>query len=222
MITHKEEEVNEESAKKYYELIEKRRNKMPVKYILNKCEFMGLDFYVEEGVLIPRGDTEILVDEVLKSIDENEEKTVCDLCSGSGAIGIALANFRKNIKVDLIDYYPIPEKVSLINIQKNNMNDRVSFMKSDLLEKAILNEKKYDIIVSNPPYIEEEEIDKLMEDVKNYEPHTALSGGTDGLDFYRKIIDQSVQVLKKGGILAFEIGYNQGYAVKQLMQNSNF
>jgi release factor-specific protein-(glutamine-N5) methyltransferase len=222
LITHKEEEVNEEDTKSYFDLIEKRRNKMPVKYILNKCEFMGLDFYIEEGVLIPRSDTEILVQEVLKNIEENEEKQVCDLCCGSGAIGIALAHFRKNVKVDLIDYYPIPEKVSLINIQNNNLANRINFIKSDLLEKPIENEKRYDIIVSNPPYIEEEEISKLMEDVKNYEPHTALNGGIDGLDFYRKIINQSQLVLKKDGILAFEIGYNQGEAVKSLMEESDF
>ncbi len=222
LITHKEEEINEEDTKKYFDLIEKRRNKMPVKYILNKCEFMGIDFYIEEGVLIPRDDTEILVQEVLKNIEENEEKQVCDLCCGSGAIGIALADLRQNIKVDLIDYYPIPEKVSLINIQKNNLENRVNFIKSDLLEKPIESGKIYDIIVSNPPYIEESEISKLMEDVKDYEPHTALNGGTDGLDFYRKIIIQSEHVLKNGGILAFEIGYNQGGEVKSLLEEGNF
>jgi release factor-specific protein-(glutamine-N5) methyltransferase len=222
LISHKEEEVSAENTEKYFDLIKKRRNKMPVKYILNKCEFMGLNFYIEEGVLIPRDDTEILVDEVLKNIEENEEKQLCDLCCGSGAIGISLAHFRQNINVDLIDYYPIPEKVSLINIKKNDLENRVSFIKSDLLEKPIENKRMYDIIVSNPPYIEEEEIDKLMEDVKNYEPHTALNGGLDGLDFYRKIIDQSQKVLKKDGILAFEIGYNQGEAVKLLMEEYNF
>lgn len=222
LITHKEEEVSADNAERYFKFIEKRRNKMPVKYILNKCEFMGIDYHVEEGVLIPRDDTEILVDEVLKSIRENEEKQVCDLCCGSGAIGIALAHYRQNIKVDLIDYYPIPEKVSLINIKKNKMEDRAVFIKSDLLEKPIEDKRMYDIIVSNPPYIEAEEIDKLMDDVKNYEPHTALDGGTDGLDFYRKIIDQSQYVLKQSGILAFEIGYNQGEAVKLLMEEHNF
>lgn len=222
LITHKEEEVSSENEKKYFDLIEKRRNKMPVKYILNKCEFMGIDFHVEEGVLIPRDDTEILVEEVLKDISENEEKQLCDLCCGSGAIGISLAYFRQNIKVDLIDYYPIPEKVSLINIKKNNLEDRVSFIKSDLLEEPIKGNKVYDIIVSNPPYIEEKEIDTLMEDVKNYEPHTALNGGADGLDFYRKIIVQSQKVLKNDGILAFEIGYNQGEVVKSLMNEYNF
>ncbi|NOW07328.1 peptide chain release factor N(5)-glutamine methyltransferase [Clostridium beijerinckii] len=222
LITHKEDEVSKDDAEKYFDLIEKRRNKMPVKYILNKCEFMGIEFYVEEGVLIPRGDTEILVDEVLKIIEENQEMQICDLCTGSGAVGISLAHFRQNIKVDLIDYYPIPEKVSLINIEKNKLEDRVFFIKSDLLEESIKNNKMYDIIVSNPPYIEECEIGKLMEDVKNYEPHTALNGGNDGLDFYRKIIDQSQHTLRENGILAFEIGYNQGEAVRLLMENNGF
>jgi len=222
LITNREEEVSAENTKKYFDLIEKRRNKMPVKYILNKCEFMGIDFYVEEGVLIPRGDTEILVDEVLKNIQDDEEKNICDLCSGSGAIGIALAHFRQNIKVDLIDNYPIPEKVSIINIKENNLENRVSFIKSDLLEKAIENKNSYDIIISNPPYIEEEEIENLMDDVKKYEPHIALNGGIDGLDFYKKIIKQSQVVLKNNGILAFEIGYNQAEKVKLLMKESNF
>jgi len=222
LLTHKEDEVSAENTKKYFDLIEKRRNKMPVKYILNKCEFMGIDFYVEEGVLIPRGDTEILVDEVLKNVKEDEEKYICDLCSGSGAIGISLAHFRQNIKVDLIDNYPIPEKVSMINIKENNLENRVSFIKSDLLEKAIENKNSYDIIVSNPPYIEEKEIENLMDDVKKYEPHTALNGGSDGLDFYKKIIKQSQVVLNNNGILAFEIGYNQAEKVKLLMEESDF
>lgn len=222
LITHKEERIDKEKADKYFELIEKRRKKMPVKYILKECEFMGIDFYVEEGVLIPRGDTEILVDEVLKKINEDDEKEICDLCCGSGAIGIALASLRKKIKVDLIDYYPIPEKVTLINIEKHDLKDRAEFIKSDLLDEPINQNKKYDILVSNPPYIEDSEIEKLMDDVQKYEPHTALKGGEDGLDFYKKIIEKSSMVLKENGILAFEIGYNQGKAVKNLMENSNY
>lgn len=222
LITHKEETIGKDQCDEFFELIEKRRKKMPVKYILNKCEFMGIDLHVEEGVLIPRDDTELLVDEVLKNILEDDEKQICDLCCGSGAIGISLACLRKNIKVDLLDYYPIPEKVTLINIEKHNLQGRVSFSKSDLLDVSIKASKKYDIIVSNPPYIEEEEIEKLMDDVQKYEPHTALSGGIDGLDFYRKIVNQSIEVLNENGILAFEIGYNQGKAVKSLMEENNF
>lgn len=222
LITHKEESVSKENVIKYFDLINKRKNKMPVKYILRQCEFMGIDFYIEEGVLIPRGDTEILVEEVLKNIKEDEEKEVCDLCCGSGAIGISLANLRQNIKVDLIDYYPIPEKVTLLNIKKNTLENRASFIKSDLLEKVIKENRKYDILVSNPPYIEAEEIENLMDDVKKYEPHIALDGGKDGLDFYKRIVDQSQMVLRKDGILAFEIGYNQGEVVKSLMEKHNF
>lgn len=222
LIMHKEDAVSEEEAKSYRDLIEKRNNRMPVKYILEECEFMGINFHVEEGVLIPRGDTEILVEEVLKNINEDENKYICDLCCGSGAIGISLAIFRKNINVDLIDYYDIPEKVTLLNIEKNNVNERTQFIKSDLLDEAIKMEKKYDILVSNPPYIEAHEINNLMNDVKDYEPLTALDGGEDGLIFYRKIVSQSIDVLKTNGILAFEIGYNQGEQVKLLMEQNNY
>lgn len=222
LITHKEENVPKDKEEKFMELIEQRKNKKPIKYILNKCDFMGLDFYVEEGVLIPRGDTEILVDEVLKLIPEDSNMNVCDLCCGSGAIGISLAHNRKNIFVDLVDYYDIPEKVTLINIKNNNVENSTKFIKSDLLDEAIKDNKTYDVIVSNPPYIEEHEIENLMDDVKKYEPHTALSGGKDGLDFYKKIVKQSKYVLKENGILAFEIGYNQGDEVKSLMMENNF
>ena len=222
LLTHGDLEVSNEDNKKYMELIEKRKYKMPIKYILGSCEFMGLDFYVEEGVLIPRGDTEVLVEEVLKNIDEEEELNLCDLCSGSGAIGISLAHYRKNIKVDEIDYFDKPEKVTNENIKKHNLNDRVKFIKSDLLKEAINKNKSYSIIVSNPPYIKEEEINKLMDDVRRYEPHSALSGGEDGLIFYRRIVKESKLLLKDKKILAFEIGYDQGEEVKNLMIENDF
>ena len=222
LITNSTEKVSNSDKKQYFDLIEKRKNKMPVRYILGECDFMGLDFYVEEGVLIPRSDTEVLVEEVLKLIPENEEFDVCDLCSGSGAIGISLAHYRPNIKVDEIDLYPIPEKVTKKNIIRNNLKDRVNFIKSDLLDEVIKENKKYHIIVSNPPYIKEEEIDKLMEDVKDYEPKTALSGGDDGLIFYRKIVEQSKETLLKDGMLCFEIGYDQGESVKKLLEDNSF
>ncbi|MDZ7548885.1 N5-glutamine methyltransferase family protein, partial [Clostridium perfringens] len=128
---------------------------------------------VKEGILIPRGDTEVLVEELLKLIPEDKSLDVCDLCSGSGAIGIALAHYRKNIMVEEIDYYKTPEEVTKENIIKQGLEDRVKFVKSDLLKEPIAKGKKYDIIASNPPYIREEEISNLMNDVKEYEPHTA-------------------------------------------------
>ena len=217
LITNKEEEVSKFKEREFYSLIEKRKNKMPISYILKTTEFMGLDLHVEEGVLIPRGDTEILVEETLKFMDEDKEYEVCDLCCGSGAIGISIAHFRENTKVDLIDYYDVPEKVTKRNIVKQKLSNRAKFIKSDLLNEVIHQQKKYDILVSNPPYIKEEVIDTLMEDVKDYEPHTALSGGNDGLDFYRRIVDDSDKILKENGILAFEIGHDQGEEVSNLM-----
>ena len=217
LITNKEEEVSKFKEREFYSLIEKRKNKMPISYILKTTEFMGLDLHVEEGVLIPRGDTEVLVEETLKFMDEDKEYEVCDLCCGSGAIGISIAHFRENSKVDLIDYYDVPEKVTKRNIVKQKLSNRAKFIKSDLLNEVISKEKKYDILVSNPPYIREEVIDTLMDDVKDYEPHTALSGGNDGLDFYRRIVDDSDKVLKENGILAFEIGHDQGVEVSNLL-----
>ena len=222
LITNKEEEIDKFKEKEFYRLINKRKDNMPIKYILKNAEFMGLDFYVEEGVLIPRGDTEILVEEVLKNITASNQYDICDLCCGSGAIGISIATLRENTKIDLIDYYDIPEKVTKKNINKHKLSSRVEFIKSDLLEEAIKREKKYDILVSNPPYIKEEVIETLMDDVKNYEPHTALSGGNDGLYFYRKIVEDSDKILKENGILAFEIGHDQGEEVSALMTQKGY
>ncbi|WP_066895806.1 peptide chain release factor N(5)-glutamine methyltransferase [Clostridium nigeriense] len=222
IITNRNKDVSIKDEKEYLDLIEKRSEKMPIKYILGETEFMGLDFDVEEGVLIPRGDTEILVEELLSIINEDEELEICDLCSGSGAIGIALATYRKNISVDEIDNFSIPEKVTKSNILKHGLENRVKFIKSNLLEEPIKEEKKYDLIVSNPPYIKASEIDKLMDDVKLYEPHTALDGGEDGLVFYRRIIEESKITLKNNGILAFEIGHDQGIDVRILMEEAGF
>lgn len=222
LITNKEEEVSKFKEREFYKLINKRKEKMPIKYILKSAEFMGLDFYVQEGVLIPRGDTEILVEEVLKIIKDDREYDVCDLCCGSGAIGVSIGYLRENTNVDLIDYYDIPEKVTKRNIIKHNLNSRSTFIKSDLLEEVINKQKKYDILVSNPPYIKEEVIETLMDDVKKYEPHTALSGGKDGLYFYKKIVDDSNKILKTNGILAFEIGHDQGKEVGDLMVEKGY
>ncbi|GAA0084162.1 hypothetical protein UT300007_06010 [Clostridium sp. CTA-7] len=222
IITNRDKKVSINDEKEFFKLIEKRENRMPIKYILGETEFMGLDFNVKEGVLIPRGDTEVLVEELLKLIPEDKSLDVCDLCSGSGAIGIALAHYRKNIMVEEIDYYKTPEEVTKENIIKQGLEDRVKFIKSDLLKEPIAKGKKYDIIASNPPYIREEEIISLMDDVKDYEPHTALDGGVDGLDFYRRIIEESKLVLNENGILAFEIGHDQGEEVTKLMSLSGF
>ena len=214
------EVIGFEKEKEFLELVEKRKNKYPMNYILGTVEFMGIDFIVKEGVLIPRPDTEVLVEEVLKHIGKYEELDICDLCCGSGAIGLSIAQYRIKTQVDLLDIDLIPEKVTESNIKDQELEDRAKFIHSDLFANA--SNKGYDIIVSNPPYIREEIIETLMDDVKNYEPHLALSGGEDGLVFYRKIVEESPKYLKGKGILAFEIGHDQGKDVKLLMENQGF
>lgn len=222
LLMNKDEKVNRTKETLFFNLINERKDKKPIKYILGSTEFMGLDLFVKEGVLIPRGDTEVLVEEVLKYIGNDDKLEVLDLCSGSGAIGLALAYFRKNITVEEVDYFPVPEEVTKKNIKRLELEERVTFYRSDLLENSIERGKVYDIIVSNPPYIREAVIKTLMDDVKDYEPHTALSGGEDGLVFYRRIINDSIKVIKEGSILAFEIGHDQGEEVKELMENKDY
>ncbi len=222
VITNRDEVLEKVLVEKYISLINLRKDKMPVKYILEECEFMGLDLYIKPGVLIPRPDTEILVETVIEDIKDKGYTKLCDLCSGSGAIGIAIASLVNNVDVECFDISPIAEEVNVRNIERLGLQERVAFRHSDLLEEAIKDNIKFDVIVSNPPYISEEEIDNLMDDVKKYEPRLALSGGEDGLTFYRKIADQAINCLIDGGLLAFEIGYDQREAVEKIMEERGF
>lgn len=215
-------EISLEEEKEYFHMIELRKNKMPVKYILGECEFMGLNFNVREGVLIPRPDTEILVEEVIERIKESNYREICDVCCGSGVIGISIGRLVKNTRVYCYDISDMACQVTQENINKLGVQDKVNIFKSDLLDEAIIKDRKFDAVVSNPPYIKKEVIPTLMDDVKNYEPHIALDGGKDGLDFYRKITEQSLQVLNKGGLLAFEIGYDQGEEVQAILRDKGF
>ena len=214
--------LDEKQEDEFSKLIQMRKNKMPIKYILGECEFMGMDFIVKPGVLIPRPDTEILVEEVIKQIKKKGYTKICDVCSGSGAIGIAIAEFIKDTQVTLYDISEVALEVSKLNIERFDLSRRVNDELSDLLQVAIKQNKKYDMIVSNPPYIREDIIPTLMEDVKNYEPYIALYGGKDGLDFYKRITEESLMVLEKGGMLAFEIGYDQKEQVEEILLRLGF
>ncbi|MGK0465532.1 peptide chain release factor N(5)-glutamine methyltransferase [Clostridium sp.] len=215
-------ELDTKQENEFMRLIQLRKNKMPVKYILSACEFMGMNFIVRPGVLIPRPDTEVLVEHVIEHINKRAYTKVCDVCSGSGAIGIAIGEFVKDAKVTLYDISREAVALSKSNIERFDLSKRVHAEFSDLLQVAIDENKKFQAIVSNPPYIRDEVIPTLMEDVKNYEPYLALSGGEDGLDFYRRITKQSLQVLEKGGLLAFEIGYDQKEQVVRMLLKSGF
>lgn len=191
----------------------------PLQYITQKQEFMGMEFFVNEDVLIPQPDTEILVETVLDICKRygNQSLRILDLCTGSGAIAISLSKIL-NTQVFASDVSTKALKVA----EKNNVlnNSKVEFIESNLFEQ--INGEKFDIIVSNPPYIKNEEIKSLSKQVQN-EPYIALSGGEDGLDFYRKIIDEAYKHINKNGYLCLEIGYDQKEdLIKLIKQNENY
>ena len=191
----------------------------PLQYITQKQEFMGIDFFVNEDVLIPQPDTEILVETVLDICKRygNQSLRILDLCTGSGAIAISLSKIL-NTQVFASDVSTKALKVA----EKNNVmnNTKVEFIESNLFEQ--INGEKFDIIVSNPPYIKNEEIKSLSKQVQN-EPYIALAGGEDGLDFYRKIIDEAYKHINKNGYLCLEIGYDQKEdLIKLIKQNENY
>lgn len=222
LIMNRNEEVTEKAEIEFDSLLNKRKNKMPVAYILNDVEFMGLNYYVKEGVLIPRPDTEILVEECISTIRDNDMTTVCDMCCGSGAIGLAIASHVENTKVWLYDISETALEVSRVNINNLGLSRRAIVTGSDLFEVPSNKGLKFDMIVSNPPYIEEHVIPTLMEDVRDYEPHLALSGGKDGLDFYRRICSDGKSLLNTDGYMCFEIGYNQEVEIKELLKEHGF
>lgn len=214
-------EIKEEDKDKIREMLVLRAKKRkPLQYILGEWEFYGLPFKVSEGVLIPRADTEILVEQCIQLMREVEEPNILDIGSGSGAISIAIANELKSSSVTGID---INEKaIELANENKTlNKIENVNFIKSDLFEK-IDKDFKYDLIVSNPPYISKNEYETLMPEVKNYEPQNALTDLEDGLYFYREISKLAGEHLKDTAYLAYEIGYNQAKDVTKILQNNNF
>ena len=222
LYTHSKEEVEEAIQEKYRDLILERIKGMPVQYLTNTKEFMSLPFYVDQNVLIPRNDTEVLVEKALELIDE-KESMILDMCTGSGCIAISIAYYKKKSKVLGLDLSAPAMKVAQYNTRLNGVDDRVYFIQSNLFES--LQEdylSKFDMIISNPPYIPTEDISRLEVEVKAYEPFMALDGGKDGLDFYRKIIEKSKAYLKDKGILIFEIGYNQGKAVTEIFKSHGF
>ncbi len=208
------ENFSEEELLKIQNAISLRLEHIPLGYIFGKTNFYGYDLNVTRDVLIPRLDTEILIERIIKDINKSVSKlSVLDIGTGSGAIAIVIKK-ETIAKVTAVDVSKSALLVAMQNAKSNNAE--IEFVESDLFEN--LTDRKFDIIVSNPPYIESEVIKSLDKEVKDNEPMLALDGGTDGLDFYRKIIRETPNYLNKNGKLYFEIGYNQGEAVSRLMQ----
>lgn len=216
----KELEIEQEEI--FLRFIEERLKGRPIAYIVNNREFMGLDFYVKEGVLIPRPDTEILVEEIIELCKGKDDLDILDIGTGSGAITVSLAKYIEKSRLTSLDISEIALEIAKKNAKSNGVIDKINFIKSDLFQQIVGTNLKFDIIVSNPPYIRKRDIDELHTQVKDYEPYNALEGGIDGLDFYRNITEQSKNYLKLGGILAYEVGHDQAEEVVKIMQNNGY
>ena len=225
-----EEEVDLETEEKYMELIRRRAERIPLQHITGVQEFMGYTFKVNPHVLIPRQDTETLVTEAAKTIQSTpreklsffeklkgrKEWDVLDLCCGSGAVGISLAKICSNVKVTATDISA--EAVETAEANAEDLRVKVRFLTGDMFEPV--KGRKFDMIVSNPPYIRTNMISILQEEVKDHEPLNALDGGRDGLDFYRTIVEKAADFLKPEGFLLVEIGHDQGEDLRKMLKDS--
>ena len=234
IMIHLDEEIGIDKESLFKSYIKRLVNNEPIQYIIKKQEFMGLEFLVNENVLIPRSDTEVLVENVINLVknnynnfinnenienNENKEINILDMCTGTGAIIISLAKYLDKYN---INFYASDVSKKAIEVAKENAinnNVEITFIESDLFSN--INDIKFDLIVSNPPYIEKNVIKSLDENVKK-EPILALDGGVDGLDFYRNISKDSKKYLNKNGYLCYEIGYNQKESVTKILRENGY
>lgn len=228
LLIHGDREVSEKEYEQYVNYIAERKKHVPLQYITGVQEFMGLEFAVNEHVLIPRQDTEILVEEVMRHLHDGMR--ILDICTGSGCILLSLLYYSNDctgIGTDISkDTLSVAmENADKLKALKNGLN--VEFVQSDLFEQLEKDEEdrykgQFEIIVSNPPYIKSDVIETLMPEVREYEPRSALDGKEDGLFFYRKIIERAGDYLTGGGELFFEIGYDQAADVKAMMEDAGY
>lgn len=215
---HDDEEIASTKIIEINEAISKLSQGIPLQYVTNKQEFMKLNFFVDDNVLIPQPDTEILTEEsmnILKN-QQTEKLKILDLCTGSGCIGISIAKYVQNTKVHVSDISFKALQIAKYNAERNMVHKRMKFIESNMFDE--IKQTQYDMIVSNPPYIETEIIETLGIEVQN-EPIMALDGGIDGLRFYRKIAKSAYEYLKQDGYLCLEIGYNQKNDVIKILED---
>lgn len=219
-----QKELCAEMQSQYFLHIARRKERIPVQHITGQQEFMGYMFHVNEHVLIPRQDTETLVEEALKII--SPQNSVLDMCTGSGCILLSLIKYAGEKRhIDGLRGTGIDISEQALKIAKENacaLNVEVRFVQSDLFENVAETDEKYDLIISNPPYIRTEVIEELQTEVRCHDPYIALDGKEDGLYFYKRIISDSIRFIKNGGWLMFEIGFDQGKDVAALMEQAGY
>ena len=219
IILNPKEPLNLSQLEKFQSLIERRKKGEPIAYLINKKEFWKYEFYVNKDVLIPRPDTEVIIEEVLKIYTEKSQSQVLDIGTGSGCILLSIIKERPNLYGTGIDISKKSINVSKINAKKLNLTNRVKFIHSSVDN---FNIGKYDLVVSNPPYIELTSLKYLEKDIVNFEPKLALSGGFDGFSKIKKVISKASTLIKKNGKFILEIGFNQKNRVKKILKEKGF
>lgn len=225
LICHDDRVLKAAEIDEVTRLLKGRTEKIPLQYLLDETEFMSLRFKVSPAVLIPRQDTEILVEKCIELIRElgRQDTRVLDMCTGSGCIAVSIAYYCPEARVTACDVSKAALEIAGINAGRAGVKSRVGFHRGDLFEalnSGARFETRFDIITSNPPYIETATVEQLQSEVRDYEPYIALDGGADGLTFYRRIVEEAPKYLVTDGYLALEIGYNQGESVSKLMESS--
>lgn len=223
LYTHPETVIDDAAYAQLQELAKRAGQHEPVEYLLGKTEFYFLEMIVEHGCVIPRPETELLVEKAIEFLrDRQGQQLVCDLCTGSGCVAVAIARNCPNVRLIATDISAKAVDIAGKNIEKYQLKDRITLLEGDLFEPLEPGGTagKYDLIVSNPPYVSDAEYADLEKNVKDYEPEEALSGGADGMDIHRRIIERANMFLKGDGALMLEIGYKQGAAVKQLLEKT--
>ncbi len=216
LMAHPERRLDRAQQAFYQRLIDRRLSFEPIQYIVGEQEFFGLRLRVTPAVLIPRPETELLVEAVLARLSDKEPLRVVDVGTGSGAIAIALAHTRANVSVTALDLSGDALALARNNAAAHGVEDRIRFLESDLLA-ALRNEPAFDAVVSNPPYVPEADRPTLHPQVRDHEPSLALFAGPSGLDLYQRLIPQALALLRPGGLLALEIGFGQGEALRTLL-----
>ncbi len=222
LYTNYSTSVNKDNLDRLHELVKRAAQHEPVAYLIGKTEFYSLELEVAPDCLIPRPETELLVEKAIDFLrSRNNTQLVCDLCTGSGCIAVAIAKNFSDADIVATDISAGALDIAAKNIKRHNLENQVRLLQGDLFEAIDVKPeiKQFDLIVSNPPYVSIAEFDTLEENVKRYEPKSALAGGKDGLDISRRIIQKANEFLKPDGILILEIGYNQGKAARQLLES---
>jgi release factor glutamine methyltransferase len=217
VLSHPEHPLTEAELKTFRELMLRRASGEPLQYITSHQSFFGLDFEVAKGVLIPRPETELLVEIALELLQEASTPLICDVGTGSGCIAIALLHTRPDTQAVAIDISTAALEIAKRNAQHHYVDSRLTFVQGDCFSSLSADMFSFDLIASNPPYVSEKELAGLQREVRNHEPIEALAGGGDGLDVVRRLLAESSSFLKSGGHLLIEIGFSQGDAVRALI-----